>query len=70
MTMAKWHRQWCDVGMEDEPLTEEEREAAEEEARQAVAEEFDALYARPATTAGEEGAQAERADAETVEAAY
>jgi hypothetical protein len=38
-----FYRAWCDVGTEDEAITDEEREAAEAEAWAAITEEWDAL---------------------------
>jgi len=41
---------WCDVGTGDEAITDEEREAAEAEARQAIEAEWDALRDLPQTS--------------------
>jgi hypothetical protein len=47
MDTAQWHREWADVGTEDEPVTEEEQSAAEEAARDAIEAEWDALHNPP-----------------------
>jgi hypothetical protein len=47
-----FYRAWCDVGTEDEPLTDEEHEASKEEVRRVCAEECDAMHeARQPTAA-------------------
>jgi hypothetical protein len=50
----EFYREWCDVGTEDESMTGVEREAAEQEAREAVNAEWDAMYAASTMPAEDE----------------
>jgi hypothetical protein len=60
-----FYREWCDVGTEDEPLADEERTAAEDEARRVCDEECDSMHGAPQTPAETKipnGSRSERRD--------